>query len=66
MPDSPAPTPPPKPRPRPIITDIRKGANPVSDPSKVVCERCGAEKVPHAVCGNCGHYRGRDVLALDA
>ncbi|MBM3985001.1 MAG: 50S ribosomal protein L32 [Planctomycetes bacterium] len=30
------------------------------------CVRCGAEKVPHAVCGNCGHYGGRDVLALDA
>jgi large subunit ribosomal protein L32 len=35
-------------------------------PPGSLCERCGAEKAPHAVCGNCGHYRGRDVLALDA
>jgi large subunit ribosomal protein L32 len=35
-------------------------------PATSLCDRCGAEKVPHAVCANCGHYRGRDVLSLDA
>jgi large subunit ribosomal protein L32 len=35
-------------------------------PATSLCERCGLEKVPHAVCANCGHYRGRDVLNLDA
>ena len=35
-------------------------------PSGAQCARCGAEKVPHAVCTNCGHYRGRDVLKLEA
>ncbi|MHC4845502.1 MAG: 50S ribosomal protein L32 [Planctomycetota bacterium] len=35
-------------------------------PATSLCERCNAEKVPHAVCANCGHYRGRDVLRLDA
>jgi hypothetical protein len=57
MPDSPAPTPPPKPRPRPIVTDIRKASDPGSDPSKVMCERCGAEMYRmHAVwrCASCG------------
>ncbi len=38
----------------------------LSTPSTSVCDRCGAQKVPHAVCEGCGHYRGRDVLALDA
>ncbi|MHC5209965.1 MAG: 50S ribosomal protein L32 [Planctomycetota bacterium] len=35
-------------------------------PATSLCARCGSEKVPHAVCSNCGHYRGRDVLSLDA
>ena len=35
-------------------------------PAQANCARCGAAKVPHAACENCGHYRGRDVLALDA
>lgn len=35
-------------------------------PAHSLCDRCGASKVPHAVCESCGHYRGRDVLALDA
>ncbi len=35
-------------------------------PALSTCERCGTVKVPHAACENCGHYRGRDVLGLDA
>ena len=38
----------------------------LSAPPTSLCERCGAQKVPHAVCDSCGFYRGRDVLALDA
>ena len=38
----------------------------LSEPASANCERCGATKVPHAVCESCGYYRGRDVLALDA
>lgn len=26
--------------------------------SRSVCPRCNAEKLPHRVCDNCGHYRG--------
>ena len=35
-------------------------------PPTATCARCGAVKVPHTACENCGYYRGRDVLALDA
>lgn len=29
------------------------------------CPRCSAVATPHAVCENCGHYRGRKVLLKD-
>ncbi|MGQ0551951.1 MAG: 50S ribosomal protein L32 [Planctomycetota bacterium] len=38
----------------------------LSQPSATLCARCGTEKQPHTVCNNCGYYRGRDVLSLDA
>ena len=26
------------------------------------CSHCGRETLPHAVCENCGHYKGRQVI----
>jgi len=31
----------------------------------VVCKQCGHATLPHAVCSNCGHYRGREVLTVE-
>jgi large subunit ribosomal protein L32 len=28
----------------------------------VVCEHCGKKKLPHAVCQNCGFYKGKEVI----
>ncbi len=30
------------------------------------CPNCGELKRPHHVCGSCGHYDGREVVAADA
>jgi len=27
-----------------------------------VCSKCGKKKLPHAICWNCGYYKGREVL----
>ena len=27
-----------------------------------VCPRCSANKRPHEVCGNCGYYKGSQLL----
>ena len=28
------------------------------------CPNCGELKRPHNLCGACGHYNGRDVIAV--
>ncbi len=28
------------------------------------CKNCGSPKLSHVVCGSCGHYGGRLVLAV--
>lgn len=28
----------------------------------LLCDHCGADKLPHRVCPSCGHYRGRQVF----
>ena len=35
----------------------------ISAPTVVACAECGEPMVPHRVCGACGHYRGRVVVA---
>lgn len=29
------------------------------------CPNCGELKRPHHMCGSCGYYNGREVLAVD-
>ncbi len=35
----------------------------VAPPTVVACPECREPMVPHRVCGACGHYRGRVVIA---
>ncbi len=34
-------------------------------PARSLCSRCGATKVPHVVCGNCGWYAGRQAIDVE-
>ena len=33
--------------------------------NKFICPNCKQIKLPHTVCHNCGHYRGRQVIAIE-
>ncbi len=46
--------------------DARRRQNEkVSFPSLSTCPHCGAPKLPHRVCPNCGTYKGRAVISTD-
>lgn len=47
-------------------THTRRSANrKVDAPAHSVCPNCGASKLPHIVCGNCGWYRGRIAIEVE-
>lgn len=35
-------------------------------PGLSTCAQCGESKEPHRVCPSCGHYRGRQIFAVEA
>ena len=47
-------------------TRSRKSANMrLVPPAHSLCPNCGASRLPQRVCGNCGWYRGRQVLDVE-
>ena len=43
----------------------RASAWTLNAPARSMCPRCGAAKLPHIVCGNCGWYNGRQAIDVD-
>lgn len=43
-------------------THKRRSQHKLSAPSIAVCPRCGAPRIPHRVCTECGTYAGREVV----
>lgn len=35
-------------------------------PTLTKCPQCGEWTVPHKACGNCGFYKGREVIKKEA
>ena len=33
--------------------------------STTTCQRCGADKLPHRVCLECGYYRDKEVIEVE-
>lgn len=45
--------------------DKRRTHKVATVPALSTCSQCGEPKMPHRACGNCGFYRGREVLEVE-
>jgi len=36
----------------------------LSAPAFSVCDNCGERRIPHRICGACGFYKGREIIAM--
>ncbi len=44
--------------------DRRRAHDALSVKNLVLCSNCGSMRLPHAVCPNCGHYQGREIIEI--
>lgn len=42
---------------------LRRSNYKATAPTVGACSQCHEPKLPHVVCGNCGFYNGREVIA---
>jgi large subunit ribosomal protein L32 len=45
--------------------DNRRAHDALKAKNLVQCSNCGEMRLPHRVCPNCGHYKGREVYEVD-
>lgn len=45
--------------------DRRRSQDFLTSQNLVSCSNCGEMRLPHTVCPKCGHYQGREVIAMD-
>ena len=53
----------PKRKTSPSKRNMRRSHHKLATPSHNECPNCGEQRRPHHVCGSCGHYREREVVA---
>jgi large subunit ribosomal protein L32 len=46
--------------------DMRRSHHALARNSHQECPNCGENKRPHHVCGSCGYYDGREIVASKA
>lgn len=49
----------------PDIPSFRKARGGGARSERFFCSNCNQVKPPHAVCPNCGYYRGRPVIEVE-
>jgi large subunit ribosomal protein L32 len=45
---------------------LRRSNYKTTAPTTGACPQCHEQKLPHTVCGNCGFYNGKEVVAKAA
>lgn len=45
--------------------DRRRSQDALTATSLVQCSNCGEMRLSHTVCPKCGHFQGREVIAID-
>jgi large subunit ribosomal protein L32 len=44
----------------------RRAHHALMAPNLIACPNCGELRISHRVCPECGHYKGRTVVAVEA
>ena len=44
----------------------RRAPRALEKPGLVICPNCGELHMPHRVCPECGYYKGRTAVAVEA
>ncbi|MDA0339067.1 MAG: 50S ribosomal protein L32 [Proteobacteria bacterium] len=52
----------PKRKTTPSKRNMRRAHDALPQGNPVECPNCGETRLPHHVCGACGHYDGREVV----
>lgn len=45
--------------------DRRRSQDALQAMNLTACPNCGQMRLPHVVCSNCGHYKGREVIVVE-
>ena len=45
--------------------DRRRAHDSLEMRNLVQCSNCGEMRLPHSVCPNCGHYKGREIVNME-
>ncbi len=45
--------------------DRRRAHDSLTAINTTTCSNCGMVRLPHTVCPNCGHYKGREIIEID-
>ena len=46
--------------------DQRRAHHALKGPNLIACPNCGEMRISHRVCPECGYYKGRTVVAVEA